>query len=189
MEGISFDAVHIRSAGRRAGFIILARYAHTADPPDRLALPRRLVQSVYDRGTRVGELVACENRASNRVALVEVINRDRRLELTIDDHPSTRDLLPSDPERPHRKPSLIPRLARGHADPHGLVGRVKDADGPDIPWVADAEGYESSYAMHALVPLFLVVLFGEDEWVNRMASELRLKHTVRREGRPPKPGN
>ena len=31
--------------------------------------------------------------------------------------------------------------------------------------------------------------FGEDEWVKRTASELRLGHTVRPEGRPPKPRN
>jgi putative transposase len=31
--------------------------------------------------------------------------------------------------------------------------------------------------------------FGEDEWVRRMAKELRLEHTVRREGRPAKPKN
>jgi hypothetical protein len=31
--------------------------------------------------------------------------------------------------------------------------------------------------------------FGEDEWVNRTASELRLERTVRPEGRPPKPRN
>jgi putative transposase len=31
--------------------------------------------------------------------------------------------------------------------------------------------------------------FGEDEWVKRIASELRLEHTVRPEGRPPKQGN
>jgi putative transposase len=31
--------------------------------------------------------------------------------------------------------------------------------------------------------------FGEDEWVKRVASELRLEHTVRPEGRPPKPRN
>ena len=29
--------------------------------------------------------------------------------------------------------------------------------------------------------------FGEDEWVKRTASELRLEHTIRPEGRPPKP--
>jgi hypothetical protein len=27
--------------------------------------------------------------------------------------------------------------------------------------------------------------FGEDEWVKRTASELRLEHTIRPEGRPP----
>src|SRR5208283_3862634 len=31
--------------------------------------------------------------------------------------------------------------------------------------------------------------FGEDEWVKRTASELRLEHTIRPEGRPPKPRN
>jgi REP-associated tyrosine transposase len=31
--------------------------------------------------------------------------------------------------------------------------------------------------------------FGEDEWVQRTASKLRLEHTVRPEGRPPKPRN
>ena len=32
-------------------------------------------------------------------------------------------------------------------------------------------------------------LYGEDEWVKRTASELRLEHTIRPEGRPPKPRN
>ena len=31
--------------------------------------------------------------------------------------------------------------------------------------------------------------FGEDEWVKRTASKLRLEHTIRPEGRPPKPRN
>ena len=31
--------------------------------------------------------------------------------------------------------------------------------------------------------------FGEDEWVKQTASELRLEHTIRPEGRPPKPRN
>ena len=31
--------------------------------------------------------------------------------------------------------------------------------------------------------------FGEDEWVKRTASELRLERTIRPEGRPPKPRN
>ena len=31
--------------------------------------------------------------------------------------------------------------------------------------------------------------FGADEWVRRMAKELKLEHTVRREGRPAKPKN
>ena len=31
--------------------------------------------------------------------------------------------------------------------------------------------------------------FGEDEWVKRTASELRLEHTIRPEDRPPKPRN
>jgi hypothetical protein len=31
--------------------------------------------------------------------------------------------------------------------------------------------------------------FGEKEWVQRTARQLRLEHTVRPEGRPPKPRN
>src|SRR4051812_18551281 len=74
MEGVCTDAVHIRSARRRADFIILGPNACPAALPHRLALPGRLVQAVYDPGAGRGDLVAHESRASNHLSLVEVIN-------------------------------------------------------------------------------------------------------------------
>jgi hypothetical protein len=54
-----------------------------------------VVQGLYDRGANGGPLMEREKRASNHVALVEVINGFCRLELAIDDDPSPRDRLPA----------------------------------------------------------------------------------------------
>jgi hypothetical protein len=81
-----------------------------------------------------------EKRASNHVALVEVINGLRRLELPIDDHPSPLNRLHSDPQRLHGKPALIPCCAPRFTNGHWLVHHFENADRDGVPLILGPRG-------------------------------------------------
>jgi hypothetical protein len=65
----------------------------------------------------------------------------RRPKLPINDHPPSRNLLLTDPERPHRQPVLIPGQAVSLADRHGLARRFENADRAGNLPVADRVGW------------------------------------------------
>jgi hypothetical protein len=68
------------------------------------------------------------------------------------------------------------RIALAGGTPRGLD--------PSREYAAEREGIRARAGEHREGRPF-----GEDEWVKRTASELRLEHTIRPEGRPPKPRN
>jgi hypothetical protein len=95
-----------RSADENEGSLAVGTRVGLTTPPQPCSYmqsagwPRKcpqnnVVQGPYDGGANGGPLVAHEKRASNHVALVEVINGLCRLKLAIGDDPLPRDRLPA----------------------------------------------------------------------------------------------